>query len=149
MNPNICYKPPLTKKEYGKLAELVSNGRKNFSKEVLSSAEFQHPLNLNMSHTPTTHVATAPFLFRCSICTDIGFSIQWYQIILSSIGGNAAYQPSSNISNLEKGYNGKNLAKIKENDKTDYQDSSLNFLEEDGKIRGYMCDHCKDSIFDN
>lgn len=145
MNPHIDNKPRLTKEEYNELERLISNGKNNFSKEVLSSAQFLHPLNLKLSYIPETHVATAPYLFRCSFCTEIDFPIQWYQIILDSVGGTASYQPRSRVSDLEKGYNGKNLAKIEKNDKTDYQNSSLNLLESEG----YICDHCRNSMSDD
>jgi hypothetical protein len=148
MNPHIDDKPNLTKEEYNELEKLISNGKRNFSNETLFSAEYLHPLNAKMSHIPTTHTACAPYLFRCQICSDMNLSIQWYQIILASVGGTIMYQPHSKISNLQRGFNGQNLAKIKKDDKTDYQNSSLNLFEEGGKIKGYMCDHCRDSIND-
>jgi hypothetical protein len=145
MNPHIDNKPPLTEEEFDELKKLVSNGQQNFSKEVLSSAEYLHPLNLKLSYTPVCHIATAEYLFRCSFCTDINFPIHWYKIILDTVGGDASYQPRSRVSDLEKGYNGENLAKINEGDKTDYQDSSINFK----KSIGYICDHCRDCMSDN
>jgi len=140
MNPHIDDRLPLTNEEFDKLKGLISKGQRNFSDEILSSAEYLHPLNLKMSHSPVTHVATAKYLFKCGFCSDINFPIQWYQIILNTVGGDASYQPRSRVSDLERGNNGKNLAKISEDDKTDYQSSSLNFK----KSAGYICDHCRD-----
>lgn len=145
MNPHIDDKLPLAPGEFSELRELISNGTRNFSSEVLATAEFLHPLNLKRSSIPTTHIATAKFLFKCHTCSEIGFPIQWYQIILTSVGGTALYQPRSRVSDLEKGYNGENLAKIKDDDKMDYQESSINFI----KSVGYVCDHCRESIFEN
>jgi hypothetical protein len=144
MNLNIEDKAPLTSEEFSDLRKLIVKGGLNFSDEILANAEFLHPLNLKKVSTPVTHIATAEFLFKCHPCSQIGFPIQWYQIILDTAGGTAAYQPRSFVSDLEKGFKGDNLAKIQENDKFDYQDSSLNLLESEG----YMCDHCRDSIFE-
>ena len=145
MNPHIDDKPNLAEGDFSKLRELIFNGKRNFSSEVLATAEYLHPANLKRSSIPTTHVATAEFLFKCHTCSEIGFQIQWYQIILDTVGGSAAYQPRSLESDLERGHDGRNLAKIKEGDKTDYQTSSLNLLES----KGYICDHCRDSIFED
>jgi len=143
MNLHISDKPNLAEGEFSELRELISNGKRNFSIEVLATAEYLHPLNLKRSSIPTTHIATAEFLFKCHTCSEMNFPIQWYKIILDTVGGTASYQPRSRVSDLEKGHDGRNLSKIKENDKTDYQDSSLNLLES----KGYICDHCRDSIF--
>ncbi len=144
MNPNRGEKPNLVDGEFDELRELISNGKRNFSNEVLETAEYLHPLNLKKSYVPSAHIATAQFLFRCHPCTEIGMPIQWYQIILDTVGGTGLDQRRSHVSDLEKGFTGDNLAKIKEEDKTNYQDSSLNLLES----KGYICNHCKDSIFE-
>lgn len=145
MNPHIDDKTPLTKDEYKELENLVSKGEGNFSKETLKSAVYLHPAN---PHPPSAsniiYSASAKYLFRCNICTEIGMPIQWYKIILDTVGGTPLFHERSNTSDLQKGYNGINLAKISDNDKTDYQESSINLLE--GK--GYICDHCRDSCFD-
>jgi len=145
MNPHKDDKPELTEEEYCELKKLISDGKRNFSNEVLSSAEYLHPLNFKKSSLPVTYVATANYLFRCSTCSETGFPFQWYKLILDTVGGTASYQPRSRVSDLEKGYNGKNLAKIAENDKTDYPDSSINLIEGE---EGYICGHCRDSCFD-
>lgn len=145
MDPQIKDKPSLLEGNFDELRKLISNGKRNFSNETLENATFLHPLNLKSSTIPSTHIATAKFLFKCHPCSEMGFPIQWYQIILDSVGGTMAYQPRSKVSDLERGYTRENIAKIDEKDKTDYQTSSLNFIES----VGYVCDHCKDSIFEN
>jgi len=145
MDLNLGNKTPLTSEEFDELRNLISNGKRNFSKEILSSAEFLHPLNLKRSTIPTSYVATANYLFRCHDCTETEMSIQWYQIILDTVGGTALDQLRSRGSVLERGFTGKNLAKISEGDETDYQQSSLNLLEGEG----YICDHCRVSIYED
>ena len=144
MNPHVDNKPILEIEEFDELEKMISEGKRNFSNEVLSSAEYLHPLNTKKSCIPTTYVATAPFLFRCHDCTETEMSVQWYQIILNTVGGTAIDQKHSRVLDLELGFTGDNLAKIKEGDNTDYQQSSLNLL----KGKGYICDHCKVSIYE-
>lgn len=77
------------------------------------------------------------YIFRCQICAEIVSPVQWYKIKLNNI------KETSDLFNLQKGYNEKNLTKIKEDDKTDYKISSLNLT----RSNEYVCDNCQKNVF--
>lgn len=129
MNKTTQNKSPLTPKEFDELIKLFPCNNKNFPDEQPGSTNF---------------------LFRCETCTDIGMDIQWYQLVIDTTetvwGKPIIYRSRKNEKDLRKGYDGSNLSKILENDETDYQDSGLNYINKKG-YKGYVCDHCMDSIF--
>ncbi len=143
MNQLTQNRIPLTPKEFDELIRLFSY--KHFSDEQYRSAREAHPLDPR-HHTGVSYVATANFLFRCETCTDIGMIDQWYKLVIDTIGGSHFSQSGTNKEDLIKGYNGSNLLKILKNDKTDYQSSGLNYVKKKG-YEGYVCDHCRDTIF--
>lgn len=137
----IIPKSILREGEFNELRNLISEGKRNFSKEVLKSAVYLHPANLNPpANANITYSATADYIFRCDYCAEMGLPFQWYKIILDEVGGSPMFHQRSRVSDLEKGFTGENLAKIPDGDKTEYFNSSINLLE--GK--GYICDHCRD-----
>jgi hypothetical protein len=146
----IQVRPALTADELSELKDLFFNKNTWFSKEVLENAVHDNPLKKDQRgnfvlQNHTINVKLADFIFHCQTCTDTGMRTQWYQIILGSLGGNFYFHSGTNQQNLWLGYNGSNLAKIQKGDTFNYQWSGLNFIKEEG----YVCDHCRESCFDN
>jgi len=127
---------PLTNEEFD---ELIQRLNEPFSKEQCASARAAHPLNPN-PNTGTMYSATAGYIFRCAMCTEIGFAHQWYRIILDTIGGSSFFHRKTSEEDLRNGFDNTNLSKA--DDAADYYSSSINYI----KGRGYVCDHCHDSI---
>jgi hypothetical protein len=133
---------PVSSQEFRELSDILRNGKGNFSRKQHADAFYLHPLNERAS-AGTSYSALAPFVFRCSCCTDINFSIQWYKIIVDTLGGTYMDQKKSFLNDLQNGFNGSNLSKLLPDDTSDYQSSSLHFI----KGEGYVCDHCMGSVY--
>ena len=132
---------PLTDEEFDELIRILNSD--HFSKEEYASAREVHPLNPNPD-TGAMYTASADFLFQCKTCAEIGLAYQWYRITIDSIGGLPFLHRKTDEEDLRNGHDGLNLSKIAEDDDTEYYDSSINYVEG----VGYVCDHCKDSIFE-
>lgn len=133
---------PITHEEWNELIALFSSSRNHFTKEQNASARWVHPLDL-LPLPGVSYEALADFLFRCETCALIGGDIQWYKIILDTIGGYPCFRSSTDKDDLRRGSDDLNLSKILKDDETYYQSSGLNYIED----VGYVCDHCRDSVF--
>ena len=137
-------KTPVSHEEFKELESIIAAGKSNFSKEQLQDAYFKHPLDLS-TKSAKSYFASANYVFRCSCCTDIGFSAQWYKIIVDTIGGSILDQQKSSVSALQRGFDGNNIAKILPEDNAEYFYSTLNHAPGEG----FVCDHCRVSCYDD
>jgi hypothetical protein len=128
----------LTQEEFDELLQLFSY--EHFSKQELESARAVHPLDPR-PNTGAAYAASVGYLFKCKTCTDIGMDVQWYRLVLDTIGGSPLFHQRTSEEDLRNGFDDTNLAKI--TDDADYYSSGLNYIEG----TGYVCDHCRESIF--
>jgi hypothetical protein len=135
---------PLTNEEIEEISHIFRNPQSWFTREIKYEAEEDHPLKLygNCNHTIYSHVLNYAFL--CNICKDEPLWNPWYRIIAGEIGGSRFLHQGTRVKDLFIGFNGSNIKKIEKEDKEEYFSSGLNFTKE----IGYVCNHCKDSCFD-
>ena len=141
IGPDYQIQSDQNKPDFDEIRVFFFNRDTWFTPEQVMEARFRHPLDFSNKFSPRIE-KDADYLFRCSICSDIGMYNQWYRMILDTIGGNLLTAERTSYIDISQGYRGNNLLKLLPCDDADYQTSSLNHVEG----LGYVCDHCLESV---